>query len=142
MPFLTINDWVRIPDSELSFRFVRSAGPGGQHVNRSATQVELYFDLAQSPSLTEEQKSRLAIALKGCLDKEGVLHLASQESRSQYRNRTEVTARFITLLQNGLRIPKRRRPSRPTAASKEKRMDTKRRRGTLKKERRASEGES
>ena len=80
-----ITDTVSIPMSELSFRFARSSGPGGQHVNRSATQVELLFDVANSPSLDEAQRQRVLNKLKSRIDKEGVLHLVSQETRSQLR---------------------------------------------------------
>jgi len=80
-----ITDTVSIPISELQFRFARSSGPGGQHVKRSATQVELLFDVANSPSLDETQRRRVLTNLKSRLDKEGVLHLVSQETRSQLR---------------------------------------------------------
>ncbi len=135
---LAINESVSIPLAELHFQFVRSSGPGGQHVNRSATQVELTFDLAGSPSLNEEQKARVRAALKSSVDKEGVLHLASQLSRSQLRNREDVTARFAELMRRALRVPKKRRPTRPSAASKERRLEGKRRRSTIKRERRST----
>ncbi len=82
MPF---TNTVSIPTSELHFRFARSSGPGGQHVNRSATQVELLFDVANSPSLDETQRQRVLRNLTPRIDKEGVLHLVSQETRSQLR---------------------------------------------------------
>jgi ribosome-associated protein len=78
-----ITDTVSIPMSELSFRFARSSGPGGQHVNRSATQVELLFDVAGSPSLNETQRQRVLQKLRSRIDQEGILHLVSQETRSQ-----------------------------------------------------------
>ncbi len=134
---LKINESVSIPLAELRYQFVRSGGPGGQHVNRSATQVELMFDLAGSPSLTEEQKARARAALESTVDKEGVLHLASQMSRSQLRNREDVTARFAELLRRALRVPKKRRPTRPSAASKERRLESKKRRSQIKRERRS-----
>ncbi len=134
---LAINESVSIPLAELHFQFVRSSGPGGQHVNRSATQVELTFDLAGSPSLNEEQKARVRAALKSYVDKEGVLHLASQLSRSQLRNREDVTARFAELMRRALRVPKKRRPTRPSTASKERRLEGKRRRSVTKRERRS-----
>ena len=133
---LVINQAVRIPLAELRYQFVRSSGPGGQHVNRSATQVELTFDLANSPSLTDELKSRARFALKSYVDKEGILHLASQTFRSQLQNREDVTQRFVELMRRALRIPKKRRPTRPTAGSKERRLESKRRRSTVKRERR------
>ena len=135
---LVITETVRIPLSELRYQFVRSSGPGGQHVNRSATQVELIFDLAGSPSLSDEQKARARGALKSYVDKDGVLHLASQLSRSQLRNREDVTARFVMLMRRALQIPKKRRATRPTAASKERRLVDKRRRSEIKRERRSA----
>ena len=133
---LVINDAARIPLAELRYQFVRSSGPGGQHVNRSATQVELTFDLAGSPSLNDAQKARARAALKSYVDKDGVVHLASQTFRSQLQNREDVTARFVQLMRRALRVPKKRRPTRPTAASKERRIESKRRRSTVKRERR------
>ena len=129
---LVITNQVKIPLAELHFQFVRSSGPGGQHVNRSATQVELTFDLAGSPSLDEAQKARVRAALKSYVDKDGVLHLTSQISRSQLQNRQDVTARFVELMRRALRVPKKRRPTRPTAASKERRLEAKRRRSQAK----------
>jgi ribosome-associated protein len=129
---LAITSLVKIPLAELHFQFVRSSGPGGQHVNRSATQVELTFDLAGSPSLDDAQKTRVRAALKSQVDKDGVLHLASQISRSQLQNRQDVTARFVELMRRALRVPKKRRPTRPTAASKERRLESKRRRSQVK----------
>ncbi len=131
-----ITDTVSIPMSELRFRFARSSGPGGQHVNRSATQVELLFDVAGSPSLDETQRRRVLTKLKSRLDKEGVLHLVSQETRSQLRNREEVVERFQALMRDALRVPRRRRPTRPTRAARERRLEEKRRRGETKRGRR------
>ena len=133
---LVITEVVKIPLDELRYQFVRSSGPGGQHVNRSATQVELTFDLAGSPSLDDAQKARAIAALKSYVDKAGVLHLASQASRSQLYNREDVTARFVELMRRALRVPKKRRPTRPTTGSKERRLEAKRRRGGTKRERR------
>jgi len=133
---LVITEAVRIPLAELRYQFVRSSGPGGQHVNRSATQVELTFDLAGSPSLDDAQKARAKAALKSYVDKAGVVHLASQASRSQLYNREDVTARFVELMRRALRVPKKRRPTRPTAGSKERRLESKRRRSGTKRERR------
>ena len=131
-----ITDTVSIPMSELQFRFARSSGPGGQHVNRSATQVELLFDVAGSPSLDEVQRQRALTKLKSRVDKEGVLHLVSQETRSQLRNREEVVERFQSLMRDALHVPKRRRPTRPTRAARERRLREKRRRSEAKRDRR------
>jgi ribosome-associated protein len=135
---LVITGSVKIPVAELRFQFVRSSGPGGQHVNRSATQVELMFDLAGSPSLDDAQKERVGAALKSYVDQGGVLRLTSQLSRSQWRNRQDVTARFVELMRRALRVPKKRRSTRPTAASKERRLDVKRRRSKVKRVRRSA----
>ena len=127
---------VSIHISELHFRFARSSGPGGQHVNRSATQVELLFDVANSPSLNETQRQRVLRKLKSRIDKEGVLHLVSQETRSQLRNREEVVDRFQELMREALHVPKRRRPTRPSRVARERRLASKRRRSETKRSRR------
>jgi ribosome-associated protein len=131
-----ITGTVSIPMSELQFRFARSSGPGGQHVNRSATQVELLFDVANSPSLDETQRRRVLRKLESRIDKEGVLHLVSQETRSQLRNREEVVERFRELMREALHVPRRRRPTRPTRAARERRLEEKRRRSGTKRDRR------
>lgn len=131
-----IMDAVSIPLSELQFRFARSGGPGGQHANRSATQVELLFDVAGSPSLNEAQRRRVLRKLESRIDKEGILHLVSQETRSQFRNREEVVERFQTLMREALRVPKKRIATRPTRASQERRLREKHRRSEIKRLRR------
>jgi len=132
---LRITNTLTIPLSELRFRFARSSGPGGQHVNRSATRVELFFDVASSPSLTEAQRERALKALAPYIDSEGVLHLAAQTFRSQLRNREEVVERFRTLMHKAMRVPKRRRPTRPSRAVQERRLASKRRRSEKKRQR-------
>lgn len=127
-----INDHIAIPLGELSFRYARSSGPGGQHVQRTETKVELLFDLAGSPSLSEGQR-RLAMSRLGSrLDQEGVLHLVSQAGRSQLENRADVLNRFQRLLAAALRPPKPRRATRPTAAARQQRLEGKRRRSQAK----------
>lgn len=132
---LHIQPGLEIPLEELAFRFSRSGGPGGQHANRSETQVELLFDVAGSPSLSESQRARLLQSLATRLNGEGVLHLTSSGSRSQHENREEVVRRFVRLLQAGLRRRRRRVPTRPTAGSVQRRLEGKRRRSTLKRNR-------
>ncbi|HRI56681.1 MAG TPA: aminoacyl-tRNA hydrolase, partial [Anaerolineae bacterium] len=106
---LFIDDQVAIPLSELSFRYARSSGPGGQHVQRTESKVELLFDLAGTPSLNEEQR-RLAMSRLGTrIDQQGVLHLVSQAGRSQLENRADVIQRFQRLLAAALRPVKARR---------------------------------
>jgi ribosome-associated protein len=129
---LTITETLDIPLAELHFQFSRSGGPGGQHVNRSATQVELTFDVANSPSLTEPQRTRILSQLQSYIYSRGILHLSSQTTRSQHRNRVEVIERFQHLLQRALHIPKRRVPTRPPPQVKEQRLAEKRRKSTLK----------
>jgi ribosome-associated protein len=124
-----------IPEDELRFRFSRSSGPGGQHVNRSATQVELLFDVAHSPSLSDEQRGRIQEALANRIDQEGVLHLTSSGSRSQRRNRDEVVARFQGLLRRALHVPRARRPTRPSEAARRRRLQAKRQRAEAKRQR-------
>ena len=132
---LRITNTLAIPLSELRFRFTRSSGPGGQHVNRSATRVELLFDVAGSPSLTEAQREQALKALAPYIDNEGILHLVSQTFRSQLRNREEVVERFRTLMHKAMRVPKRRRPTRPSRAVQERRLANKRRRSEIKRQR-------
>jgi ribosome-associated protein len=104
-------------------------------LNKSETQVELLFDVAHSPSLTDAQRQRLLTKLKNLIDQEGVLHLTSQSERSQLRNREAVTERFQSVMA-ALHEPKKRRPTRPTAASKTRRIESKKRRGQTKQLRR------
>ena len=133
---LIINSELHLSLSELQYRFARSGGPGGQHVNKTETQVELLFDVAHSPSLSDQQRQRLLAKLKNVIDQEGVLHLTSQSERSQLRNREAVTERFRSVLAAALHEPKKRRPTRPTAASKTRRIEGKKRRGQIKQLRR------
>jgi ribosome-associated protein len=133
---LRITNAVGIPLSELSFRFSRSSGPGGQHVNRSETRVELLFDLMASPSLSERQKARASRRLETYLDNNGVVHLVSQSTRSQLRNREDVVERFRTLMRGALRVRRRRRPTKPTRAARERRLEEKARRSEKKRQRR------
>lgn len=132
---LEINQQVSIPRSELSFRFSRSGGPGGQHAQKTSTRVELLFDVVNSPSLTDAQRSRVLKRLSGYVDKAGVLHLVSQSERSQLRNREEVVSRFEAMVRQALKRRKRRRLTRPSAAARERRLREKRQRSQLKKSR-------
>ena len=133
---LQITETVAIPPTELHFQFSRSSGPGGQHVNRTASQVELTFDILNSPSLAEAQRARVLSKLKSYIDTRGVLHLTSQTTRSQHRNRAEVVERFTLLLQRALHVPKRRIPTKPSAAAKARRLGEKQRTGVIKQQRR------
>jgi ribosome-associated protein len=125
-----------IPSSELRFRFSRSSGAGGQNVNKRDTKVELLFDVASSPSLGPRQRDRIMRKLASRIDADGVLHLVVSEERTQGRNRDIATERFCELIADALRPdPPRRRPTRPSKASVDRRIADKRRRGARKRDR-------
>ncbi len=130
---ISITPALSIPEEELQFRFSRSSGPGGQHVNKSETRVELLFDVTGSPSLSDWQRQRILQRLAGQIDAAGVLHLVASSERSQLRNREEVVERFCTLVAGALRVQKHRRATQPTRASRERRLAGKARRGEIKK---------
>ncbi|MEJ2678897.1 MAG: alternative ribosome rescue aminoacyl-tRNA hydrolase ArfB [Gemmatimonadota bacterium] len=141
MPDIPIHSRLTIPASELRFRASRSGGPGGQHVNTSSTKVELLWDVAGSPSLSEQQRARLLKRLSTRIDADGVLHLTEGGSRSQHQNREAVTERFALLVRKALRRKKRRIPTKPTKASKERRLESKKKRSRKKKLRKPPEPE-
>jgi ribosome-associated protein len=124
---------VAIPVSEIELRFSRSSGPGGQHAQKSETRVEAIFDVEASTGLSEAQKARV-VAKAG-----PVLRAVAQDERSQLRNRELAIERLVESLREALRVPRRRRPTKPTAASRQRRLDQKRRRGETKQLRRKPE---
>jgi ribosome-associated protein len=130
-----------IPRAELTLRATRSSGPGGQHVNTSSTRIELVWNIAASPSLTPVERERLLTKLAHRLDGDGQLRIVAQEERSQLRNREAAIARFAAMIAQALVVPKVRRATRPTKASKAKRLDTKRHRGAIKRDRRKPGGD-
>ncbi|HEX3233275.1 MAG TPA: alternative ribosome rescue aminoacyl-tRNA hydrolase ArfB [Gemmatimonadales bacterium] len=133
---LIVSPALSLPLSELEYRASRSGGPGGQHVNTSSTRVEVWWDVAGSPALSEEQRARLLGRLSSRLDSSGRLRLVSSGSRSQLRNREEVTERLRDLVAAALRVPKPRKRTRPTRAAKAARLEAKRKRSAIKRERR------
>lgn len=132
---LIVNDSLAIPLAEVEFRFSASSGPGGQHVNKAETRVTLLFDVAHSPSLSENQRGRLLEKLASRLDNNGVLQVSAQTQRSQYQNREEALARLQKLLADALVIPKKRRPTKPSQAAQERRLQAKQQRGKRKQDR-------
>jgi len=136
---LTVRPNITIPATELNWRFSHSGGPGGQGVNTSDTRVELSWDLAASsalpPALKERALSRLANRLTG-----STLTVVASEFRSQLRNRQAAASRLVALIAEATAPPpRRRRPTRPTGASVERRLSAKKRRGDLKRSRRADQ---
>lgn len=115
-----------IAGSEITFRTSRSCGPGGQNVNKLETKVELLFDVKNSPSLSDEQRSRILLNLKNRIDSSGILHLASQTSRSQWENRQRVVSEFVRVLSFAIRPAKKRIATRPSKVAKEERLRKKR----------------
>lgn len=123
---------IAIDESEISETFVRASGPGGQNVNKLATAVQLRFDVRHSPSLPDDVRARLERLAGRRLTLEGVLVLTAQSHRTQERNRQDALERLIELIRAASIRPVPRRPTRPTLASKRRRLDTKKRRGDVK----------
>jgi ribosome-associated protein len=121
---------VSIPRFEIELRFSRSSGPGGQHAQKSDTRVEATFDVEASAALSDAQKRRV-IAKAG-----PVLRAVAQDERSQWRNRELATERLVEALREALRVPRRRKPTKPSKAARERRLEAKKRRGQVKRLRR------
>lgn len=110
---------------ECQFKAVRSSGSGGQHVNKVSSKVELQFNVAQSEGLSEREKIRIQQKLASKLTQEHVLILQAGDTRSQHRNKQLVISRFLTLVKEALKVPKKRKATKPTRASITKRLETK-----------------
>lgn len=132
---VVINEELAIPENELRFSFSTSGGPGGQHANKAETRVTLVFEVAGSPSLTESQRELLFARLRNRIASDGTLKISAATSRSQVANRQEAIARFQTLLARALQPRKRRRPTKPSRAAIERRLEAKRRHSRRKKDR-------
>src|SRR5262245_49254482 len=128
--FIRVTRSVLLPLSEVDFRVSRSSGPGGQHAQKSSTRVEALFEVEASSALTDAQKRRV-VARVG-----PVLRAVAQDERSQARNRELAVERLVEKLRAALAVPRRRRPTRPTTASRERRLAGKKRRGETKRLRR------
>jgi ribosome-associated protein len=129
---IEITSWLSIDEDELQERAARASGPGGQHVNKTSTAVELRFDVRGSPSLPEDVKLRLERLAGSRLTLDGVLVLFAQGSRSQEMNRQEARERLMELIAKAAIRPKARRPTKPTYSSKLKRLEGKTRRSGVK----------
>lgn len=126
-------------DKELRFHTSRSGGPGGQHANKTETQVELRFSIHDSQVLSDEEKQRLMKKLSNRITKEGELIITGESSRSQVKNKQEVTERFYEMLEKALRKPKKRKPTKPSLASKRKRLNEKKKHSDKKDKRKPPE---
>jgi ribosome-associated protein len=132
---LRVTDTISIPESELEEHFIRASGPGGQNVNKLSTAVELRFDLMASECLTAPVRARLKRLAGRRLTKEGVLVIRAERHRTQELNRADARERLIELVRQATIVPKRRIATRPTKASKERRLESKTRRGEIKRHR-------
>jgi ribosome-associated protein len=130
---LRVTGSIAIDESELDVEFIRSSGPGGQHVNRTASAVKLRFDAKRSPSLPDEVKERLAREAGSRMTGEGVVIIHARRYRSQHRNRQDAMDRLVALVRKAAAKPATRRRTRPGAAAKRRRVEEKRRRGQVKK---------
>ncbi len=129
---LIVGPNLSLPASELLERFLRADGPGGQHVNRTESAVELRFDVRNSPSLSSEIRARLLARRDRRMTGEGVLVIQGRRFRDQVRNRDDVRARLVAIIQGALLPPKKRVATKPSRASRERRLQGKQQRGKLK----------
>ena len=129
---IAVTDTLALAEDELTFSFMRASGPGGQNVNKVESAVQLRFDVRRSPSLTEAIRERLAHLAGRRLTQDGILVIAAQRHRSQERNREDAIARLVALIRAAAVPPVPRRPMRPTAASRRRRLEANGRRADVK----------
>jgi ribosome-associated protein len=129
---IRITDQISIDERELQERFVRASGPGGQNVNKVATAVQLRFDVHHSPGLPDDVRERLALLAGSRLTRDGVIVIAAQRHRTLERNRKDALDRLVQLIRRAAEPPRTRRATKPTAASRERRLQSKRHRAVVK----------
>jgi ribosome-associated protein len=129
---IPITDHIAIDPEEIEESFIRASGPGGQNVNKVSTAVQIRFNLMGSPSLPDDMKERAARIAGRKLTKDGVIVITAARFRTQERNREDAIARLVEILQAASVRPVMRRPTRPTLASKRRRLEEKTRRGAIK----------
>lgn len=132
---IQIKDGIVIGEDEVSFTFSRSSKPGGQNVNKISSRVALLFDVANSPSLSAEQKNQIMTQLKARINKNGVLRVVCQRHRSQAANREVAVERFVEMLQESLKPVKARKKPRISLAAQKRRLNAKKDRSRRKQER-------
>ncbi len=138
---LQVNGEVAIPVSEVELRATRAGGPGGQHVNKVATRVEAVFNILTSPSLPESARALLTTRLGHRIDAAGAIRVVAADHRSQLRNREAALERLTELLRRSLHVARPRKRTKPTKASRERRLTEKKRRGGIKRDRRRPPGD-
>jgi ribosome-associated protein len=136
--YIIISYTIKIPHSELQFKTSRSGGPGGQNVNKLETRVELIFDLLNSPSIPDLIRQRLLKNLSSHLDSTGLLHIITQDTRSQWKNKQLAINRLVHLLKSAMVVRKKRIATKPTHTSREHRLRTKKVRSQIKRMRKIS----
>ncbi len=132
---IEITPTISLDERELTFTFIRASGPGGQNVNKVATAAQLRFDVRNSPSLPEEVKARLLKLAGKRMTQEGILVIEAKRYRTQEQNREDALQRFSALIQKALEKPKSRRATRPSAAARARRIESKKRRAEIKRTR-------
>ncbi len=132
---LRITTNIALDENELTFKFIRASGPGGQNVNKVATAVQLRFDVVHSPSLPERVREKLLVQAKNRINAEGVLIIDARQYRTQERNRQDAVDRLVALIQQATVVPKRRIKTKPSKAAKQRTLEQKKRRGAVKKTR-------
>ena len=132
---LAVNESLSIPRSELDVRVSRSSGAGGQHVNKTSSRVEIFWNIAASRAVSDEQRARLQEKLASRITTEGSIRVVASDLRSQSRNRELAEERLADMVRRALVIPRKRKATKPTRAAKEARLDSKKRQSHKKRER-------